>query len=90
MAKMAKRKSASSKRERPAERLIILETPAEALTRKRVLTTTTEAKVEFDAAHKEGMEALRRRDYEALATAIRREQAVIERVARVIESRRRK
>ena len=56
----------------------------------KLKAATTDAKAEFDAAHKDGMDALRRRDYEALSTAIRREQAVIKKVARAVEAKRRK
>jgi hypothetical protein len=50
----------------------------EALTRlAKPNTTINSLKAAFDAAHKVGMEALKRRDFEALGNAIERERKAI-------------
>jgi hypothetical protein len=89
MARKAKR-SAGVKRRRPVRRSILHDHAARTPAGETDLTTVTNAKAEFDAAHEAGMDALRRHDYGALARAIDREHAVIAKMAMVLASRRRK
>jgi hypothetical protein len=63
------------------ERLVITEDPATALARLFTpanVSRTRKAKAKFDAAHKAGMDALRRKDYKAMDDAIQREAQAID------------
>jgi hypothetical protein len=62
----------------PPERLIIRDDPVDALGRLLKLNKTTSLKTAFDAAHKDGMDAMQRGDYDAFGNAIDRERKIID------------
>ena len=87
---MKKRKP--HKRDRKEERRIIRDDPAEALARLLKPNKTTSLKAAFDAAHKDGMDAIQRGDYDAFGNAIDRERKIIDAIDTTIKhaSKRRK
>jgi hypothetical protein len=48
-------------------------------------TKTASLKAEFDAAHKDGVDALKRRDYSAVREVIQRERKVINAVSEAVK-----
>jgi len=76
----------------PPERLIIRDDPVDALGRRLKLNKTTSLKAAFDAAHKDGMDAIQRGDYDAFGNAIDRERKIIDAIDTTIKhaSKRRK
>jgi len=56
----------------------ISEAPQEALTRSLKPNKIASLKAEFDAAHNDGMDALKRGDYKAVRHAVDRERKVID------------
>ena len=87
---MKKRKP--QKRGPKEERLIIRDDPAEALARLLKPKKTTSLKAAFDAAHKDGIDAIQRGDYDAFGNAIDRERKIIDAIDTTIKhaSKRRK
>ena len=81
---MRKKRTSKPKTRGPNEAPLIGENPQEA--RKRLL----ELKAEFDAAHADGMHALKKRDFEGLSRAIERERDIIKRQEDRIATRRKK
>src|SRR5687767_5608882 len=76
---MGPKKRKALRRRRPKdERLIIRDDPAEAPARRLKPTRTATLKAEFDAAHKDGMAALKRHDYSAVGEVIRRERKIVQ------------
>ena len=75
---MAKaRKAKPPKRGSKEERLVIRDDPAAALAPPLKPNKVAILKAEFDAAHKNGMEALRRGDNDAFGNAVDRERKII-------------
>ena len=58
--------------------LIIRDDSVDALARLLKLNKTTSLKAAFDAAHKDGMDAIQRGDYDAFGNAIDRERKIID------------
>ena len=75
MPKAKKRKP--QKRGPKEERLVIRDDPAAALARPLKPNKVAILKAEFDAAHKNGMEALRRGDTDAFGYAVDREHKIL-------------
>ena len=75
---MAKARTPKPRQRGPKERLIIRDDPADAAARLLKSNKTTRLKAAFDAAHKDGMDALQRGDYEAFGNAIDRERKIID------------
>lgn len=83
---MKKRKP--RKRGPKEERLIIRDDPAEALRRLLKPNKTTSLKslkAAFDAAHKDGMDAIQRGDYDAFGNAIDRERKILDAIDTTIK-----
>lgn len=74
-AKKRKKQKRVPKKETP----VIRENPADALARLLII-----GKAEFDAAHEDGMAALKRHDYDTFTKAIHRERKVIDSVGAAI------
>ena len=62
------------------ERLVIREDPETAVVRILKPTQTKALKAEFDAVHEEGMNALKRGNYDEFGTAIKREGKIVQRM----------
>jgi hypothetical protein len=83
MPKVKKRKP--RKRGPKEERLIIRDDPAETLRRLLKPNKTTSLKAAFDAAHKDGMDAIQRGDYDAFGNAIDRERKILDAIDTTIK-----
>ena len=80
------RKQKPRKRGPKEERLIIRDDPAEALQRLLLKANKiTSLKAAFDAAHKNGIDALQRGDYDAFGNAIARERKILDEIDTTIK-----
>ena len=82
MPKVKKRKP--RKRGPKEERLITRDDPAETL-RRLLKPNKTSLKAAFDAAHKDGMDAIQRGDYDAFGNAIDRERKILDAIDTTIK-----
>ena len=83
MTKAKKRKL--TKRDPREEPPVLTEDREQALARLLKPTDAASLKAEFDAVHKRGIDALKRRDYDAFSAAIRRERKIIEVLSAVVK-----
>ena len=82
-----KRATKPHKRGPKEERLVIPEESQEALTRLlKPATQVSSLKAAFDSAHKDGMDALKRHDFDALTDAVKRERKVVDAMKRIAPS----